>query len=1619
MSALPPEVENLTGNERSLRELAWAIAMSQGQFSLILARCNYTMLRNEMIRRLHEICAVKIREIVLKPSVRRLYSTIGSLLDGEVPSAVMVSGLECVSDIDDLLTSMNQVREEFRRSYPFPIVLWVNDEIARKLIRLVPDIESWTKRTVFAIATDDLVRFIAQTTDEVFAKVLDAGADIFLDKTALNLGMDSPYRTELESARRELERRGASLAPPLEASLEFVLGRVANGSTERSRQHYERSLALFQEAVAALGTGGVSPIPQLAERMGCVLHSLGSWWRTYAERHRIEYESSYQQAQHYTQQCIAVFEQAERPELVARFINALGGVLQRLQQWDELESLAQKALSLNQIYADSFREARAYGFLAEVALVRSAWNQALDFAQQALAILSVTCPPALTSAPSERRALCSYHESWYLFSLARAQQGLNRCQASLQNLEQALRKTKPHYEPNLYIQILQHLRDGYFQKGDYLKAFQFKQERRSIEQQFNFRAFVGAGRLQPEQQVTHPTLNQIDRPSIPQEIAASGKQRDVASLIERIGRPDCKLTVLYGQSGVGKSSIVQAGLVPALKPRTMGTRAVFPILQQVYSDWIQELYKRLNETLSDFGLPSLAADDAGDGQSASSPLLIPQILEQLRTNADCNRLTVLIFDQLEEFFVAAQKVKQRQVFYDFLRECLSIPDLKIILSLREDYLHYLLECNRLSDLKVINRDILSKNILYYLGNFSRDDARSILESLTQQTPFSPEPSLVDELVEDLAAELGEVRPIELQLIGAQLQTEGISTLADYRQYGSQEKLAERYLKEVVEDCGKENEKAAELVLYLLTGKNDTRPLKTKADLLEDLDLPGDRIDLVLAVLEGSGLVFRIPEVPGDRYQLSHDYLVGLIQQRYRPESRELELTKQQLKQSLWQEKAQRQRAEQECQRAAIAEINALNALSQARLLSNDQLGALMASVEAGKQVLDIAAPGALETQTTHRLRQTLESVRECNRLAGDDGWVLGVSFSPDGQMLASSSEDGTVKLWRIDGSRLATCHAHHDQAFSVCFSPDGQMLASASADKSVRLWSLDGTLLHTLQGHHDRVFNISFSPDGQRLASASEDGTIRLWSIKGTCLKTLRQLGAPMYGVCFSPDGQWLACASEDGTIKLWNLESTWPQIFNGHRAGVLGVSFSPDGQLLASASKDGTVKLWNRQGQPIRTLQRHNFWVYRVSFSPDGQMLATTSADGAVKLCSLDGSVLETLRGHNEEVFGISFSPDGRLLASAGQDKTIRLWNLEGIGPHTDRGHSDRILGFSFSVGGQLFASASEDKTVKLWQSDGTLLKTFSGHETSLRSVSFSPGGELLASASVDGVVKLWRLDGALLKTFPAHRLSVRSLSFSPDGQLLASGSNDAKVKLWHLDGTLMQVFHGHLAGIQSVRFSPDGRLLASAGEDKTIQLWHLDGTPNQTFDGHRARVYCVRFSPDGQILASAGADKTVKLWNLEGKLIKTLRGHEGSVRSVTFSPDGQTIASVSADRTVRLWNCEGTLLKTLKGHLACVCNVSFSLDGQQLVSVDENGTLKLWNLEGEEVQSFPGLVRKSGQRLDAIPKPAIATLATGDAQLDLPLLLAAGCRWLRDYLRTNLSVSDRDRNLCDGIDS
>jgi len=1121
--------------------------------------------------------------------------------------------------------------------------------------------------------------------------------------------------------------------------------------------------------------------------------------------------------------------------------------------------------------------AQIHRFLAEAALENQQWSEAKKQAQYAQEILTSVDHIILPD------------DGLYHLLIARSQIGLGETSTAIKNLEIAKTHSAPPQDPQLYIEILKTLASLYFDHGNYLEAFYVRQEQLQVEQQYGLRAFLGSSYLNPQRPIMNGTNGSNGRSM------AFGREEDIKRLWQRISDNEHPLVVIHGQFAVGKTSIIQGGLVPILEQELIDDRQLLPIILREYTNWLEELWEQLLSKLEN-KLQSTIAIETFNGLSPQE-----RIIKLLNISGDKNLLTVLIFDQLEEFFFVANNLEQKRTFYQLLRSCLDIPFVKIILTLREEYLHYLLEIDRLVDLRVTNNNILDKTIRYYLGNFSKAVAKRIIQTLMVKDQFELQMELIDQLVEELGDNLGEVRPLELQIVGAQLEKEGIDTLEQYEQFGGKQKLLEKFLQDVIKSCGPENESTAQLVLYLLTGENGTRPLKTQAEIITQLSVESDKLDLVLKIFVGSGLVWLVRELPRDRYQLVHDCLVQFIRYQYaRSYYTQLSAQLEKIQAELRQERE----AEEQAQLVTKLEEETLIALDQ---FKSDPLLSLVSAVRNANLLKSIVQNNPLDKYPTvspiYALNTILDAISDRNIIKGHDGGITSVSFSPNGEIIATGSWDKTVRLWNLRGEKIQQFRGHEGGITSVCFSPDGQTIGTGSEDGTARLWNLQGKNIQQFRGHEGGITSVCFSPDGQTIGTGSEDGTTRLWNLQGENIQQFHGHEDWVTSVSFSPDGQTIATTSVDKTARLWNLQGETIQQFHGHENWVTSVSFSLDGQTIATTSVDKTARLWNLQGETIQQFHGHENWVTSVSFSPDGQTIATTSVDKTARLWGLHRHKIQEIKGHEDWVTGVSFSPDGQTIATASRDSTARLWDLEGHLIQQFKGHQSRVTSVNFSPDGQTIGTGSADKTARLWNLQGDILGEFQGHEDWVTSLSFSPNGQTLATGSRDKIARLWNLQGDLLAQFPGHEDWVTSVSFSPNGQTLATGSADKIARLWNLQGDLLGKFPGHEGGVTSVSFSPDGQTLVTGSVDKIARLWNLNGYLIREFKGHDSGITNVSFSPDGQTLATASVDKTVRLWDLKGQLIQEFKGYDDTVTSVSFSPDGQTLATGSLDKIARLW--------------------------------------------------------------------------------------------------------------------
>jgi WD40 repeat protein len=734
-------------------------------------------------------------------------------------------------------------------------------------------------------------------------------------------------------------------------------------------------------------------------------------------------------------------------------------------------------------------------------------------------------------------------------------------------------------------------------------------------------------------------------------------------------------------------------------------------------------------------------------------------------------------------------------------------------------------------------------------------------------------------------------------------------------------------------------------------------------------------------------------------------------------------------------------------------VVALSSLGKARLLKDDQLGSLLASVEAAKKMQQLAPVLAAEPsnpQKTKReneldkvvsttLHEALYANYERNRLEGHADTVLKVAFNPTKNQIASVSHDGSLRLWQRDGTLKKTLEfpgSPQNIIFSVDFSTDGEKLLIGMRTGWVYVYDSEGQELLRLN-HGASVHTALFSVDGRYIFSGGKDYAIKVWEL--ATQKMLREFQGhqgTIEDLSISRDGRWLASASSDGMIGIWDLSDLADlskpkqvvQMLRGHEDRVYGVSFNKDSTLLVSGSADNSIKLWKNE-KPAQNPNAwvlfskqealstaHSNWVYSVRFSPQEDIFASASADGMVKVWNHDGTLLKTFRGHTAAVQGLNFSPDGKKIATASSDNSVKIFNLGRHIVEILQGHSASLKDVTYSPDGTLIASTGSDKTVILWDKAG-LVKRRIRYNSGLRTIDFSPDGKLLVGAGYDNKIVIWaNTENAesedvgkitpVIHAWAAHAAALKSVRFSKDGKYILSASADKTLRLWDTSGNLLRQFTGHTEVVNDANFSPDSQRIVSSGADSTARVWDIQGNLLYTFT-HNNWVNRANFSADGKLLVTASSDRVLRVWSLSDKTLATdekplheLKGHEDWVWDARFSSDDKWIASGSADNTLRLWNVEtGKVQHVLKEHAGWIRALSFkpktSVESEDAVATASSDmTVIVWTLKSLQA------LRDENEN--------------GLTELKLKGLVSQACDILQDYLKSNVNLSPTERKLC-----
>ncbi|UUU21640.1 nSTAND1 domain-containing NTPase [Streptomyces sp. DSM 40750] len=1092
-----------------------------------------------------------------------------------------------------------------------------------------------------------------------------------------------------------------------------------------------------------------------------------------------------------------------------------------------------------------------------------------------------------------------------------------------------------------------------------------------------------------------------------------GRDRLTAELAGLLRRR--RFAAVFGPSGIGKSSLLRAGLVPLLResqeqgPRFSGIRILTP----------GDQLARTHELL-------LKAGGTGTG----------------------DRLVVV--DQFEEVFTLCHDAAERARFIDLLLTARNPESrLRVLIAVRADFY------GRCAEHRELAEALGDANLL--AGPMSSAELREVVVKPAAAAGLTVERALTTRLVDEITDAPGGLPLLSHVLLETWRRRRGKTlTLAGYEAAGGLDGAIAKTAEDVYNGFTEGEAATARRVLLRLISPGDGTPDTRRPAGRAELETTGTGRDEVAQVLEALTRA-RLLTLDGPTVEVAHEALItawprlrGWIE-----EDRDRLRAHRQLTEAAraWEElgrdggalyRGSRLVTAREYfggpghtgdltdQEAAFlsASLAALDQEERARARTTRRLRVLVTSLACllalaltatavaywqrqsavdAQQVglsrqlaaqsaalldsdTDLASLLAIKAYRTSPTREATRSLYAAaavpleRRLTGHTGTVSALAYNPDGKTLATGSFDGTVRLWDTATGRnrkVLTGGDHTALVRTVAFSPDGRTLATSGGEEVRLRDAATGRVRDSLTvrvAEEDSLASVGFAHDGRALA-VRENGQV-LDVASGRVLTTLKGPTGLELAAAFSPDGRTLATSTRDHTAQLWDLATGRVLFTLKSSTGVVSsLAFDPDGKTLVTGTEDGTVHLWDvADGKQRTTLTSASSRVETMAFSPDGKTLAAGSYDGTVRLWDLaTGRVRTTLTGHINPVMSVAFSPDGNQLAAGNEDShfaggdrvSVRLWNVTAHRPRA-----------TLTVPGG-----------------------------SLEAVAFSPDGDTLATASVRmtqdiedtaGVVRLWDPATRRTKATLGGKLDiVETMLFSPDGRTVAL-TNNSQAQLWdvatrRLRTTLPSRF------VNRMVYSPDGGTLVSVGDGLT--LWDVaTGRARVTFRKDEESSV-LAFSPTGDAFATAGGnDEKIRLRDPDtGRVRITLTDPAGrptptrpsdddfimfrQIESMAFSPDGRTLAAGSSDGTVRLWDtATGQLATTLTaGTTEAPVEVAFSPNGRTLATAASDGAVRLWDTATGYTRAT--LTGHNGGPQTMAFSPDGRTLATGDYEGGLRL--------------------------------
>ncbi|MGZ8630556.1 MAG: nSTAND1 domain-containing NTPase [Actinomycetota bacterium] len=1057
-----------------------------------------------------------------------------------------------------------------------------------------------------------------------------------------------------------------------------------------------------------------------------------------------------------------------------------------------------------------------------------------------------------------------------------------------------------------------------------------------------------------------------------------GREGLVAELAERLDHD--RVLFVVGPSGSGKSSLVRAGLIHAVRSGAI----------QGSDRWAVALFTPRSSPTAElsYQLRRIAGTSATHGPADDELRALDEVADDRRLAdricEDADGL-LLVIDQFEELFTL-NSWREQEVLIETLA---AIADpvgsrVRIAIVMRADFYGV---C---ATFPWLARRVTTNQVL--VGPMSRPELRKVIDQPAAVTGFDLEEGLVDAVLEDAGSEPAALPLVSHAMAETWRRREGDTlTLAGYHATGGVAGAISQTADSLYETTfdAQEQEACRRLMLRLVTpgeGASDTRRRET----LSELDRDGDpqvsrrvaaamtdarllttdrdsieiaheallsgwprlrrwidaarddlrtraRIEHAAAEWQAEGrdpdLLYRgTPLQAALEWAEDHGEVLGPDEERFLTASREASL----------QAKARSEEASRRSRRLRRVAVSSLAMLT---------VGAVVASLIA------FSALG----EARSRYAQSLATQA---RAVGDSDPVTAIALAVEA-MERGTPDSLDARAALVDGSQALADTAFLPSgppvsvgdALSIAFAPDGSFVVTGNRDGSISTWSPAGaSLARDVPGHTKAIEEMDLTPDGRWLVTGSDDASVMLWDLANPAdvpaPTVLGETTGIVWSVAVAPDGATAASASEDGTIRLWELGTgeQMGSVFADLDGDALTVSFSPDGELLVVGNGLGQISGWTVADRRVAfpTFYAHRSDVWEIEFDASGSRFVTASSDQRIRVwdTSTQERLAEPFAGSADDVRGVII--DGADVLAGDEVGRLLIAPIDGSARPTVSAPRHRLTQIVDAArGAGVLATLAYDQQMQVWRAGEPTAVEIDDIAGGAYALAASPDGTQIAIGDGDGAVRVVSAaTGELeLGPVPLHDGRVWDLAFSEDGALLASGGEDGAVQV------IDTVTGGTLAapppardGIGAVLWADDQVL--TGGGDGWVRIWRGDQLEGE-LGPNPAGITAMALSPGG-VLAVADRVGSVRFWDLDDREEQgePLAADDNTIWALAWSPDASVLAAASANEVVQLWDVASRTKTELTPHPAEAKSVTFLSDGATIASTSGDGSVRLWDV-------------------------------------------------------------------------